>query len=191
MYILKGQHSRYLKEFGYDITRGNHFLRALESSDLDYLYDIENDEGIWEISNTNTPYSKYVLKEYLANSHRDIFEVKQLRLVICNAKDGSRLGLLDLFDFDPKNKRVGLGVIIKEERDRGKGYAREAITLCLQYAKLHLGLHQIFAHIVEDNIPSIHLFESLGFLKCGVKKDWLFVGGRYKTELVYQYIYEQ
>ena len=57
-------------------------LRALESSDLDFLYKLENDQSVWEISNTSTPYSKYVLKQYLENAHRDIFEVKQLRLVI-------------------------------------------------------------------------------------------------------------
>ena len=46
--------------------KGEHiYLRALEPSDLDFLYDIENDEKIWEISNTQTPYSKYLLKQYL------------------------------------------------------------------------------------------------------------------------------
>ena len=42
-------------------------LRALEHSDLDFLYKLENDESVWEVSNTSTPYSKYVLKQYLDN----------------------------------------------------------------------------------------------------------------------------
>jgi len=166
------------------------FLRALEPSDLDFLYAIENDESIWEISNTSTPYSRFVLKQYLANSHRDIYDVKQLRLVICSITDNATIGLIDLFDFDPKNKRVGLGVIIKEEINRGKGFAQEAIRLCLEYVKSHLALHQVFANIAEDNYPSIQLFEKVGFVMCGKKKDWLFLGGHYKTELLYQYIYE-
>ncbi|HAV55970.1 MAG TPA: GNAT family N-acetyltransferase, partial [Aequorivita sp.] len=42
--------------------KGEHiFLRALELSDLDFLYILENDESLWEVSNTTTPYSKYIL----------------------------------------------------------------------------------------------------------------------------------
>ncbi len=34
----------------------NIFLRALELSDLDFLYTLENTESLWEVSNTTTPY---------------------------------------------------------------------------------------------------------------------------------------
>ena len=64
----------------------NILLRALEQTDLDFLYELENDTSIWEVSNTIAPYSRYILKKYLENSHKDIFEVKQLRLVICNSQ---------------------------------------------------------------------------------------------------------
>ncbi|MCB0381914.1 MAG: GNAT family N-acetyltransferase, partial [Psychroserpens sp.] len=64
--------------------KGKHiYLRALEPEDLDFIYQIENDPSVWEISNTITPYSKFLIKQYLENAHKDIFEVKQLRLVIC------------------------------------------------------------------------------------------------------------
>lgn len=91
--------------------QGKHiYLRALEPGDLDFLYELENNTDIWEISGTTVPYSKHVLKQYLDNAHRDIFDVKQLRLCICKADQV--LGLIDLFDFDPHNKRAGVGLII-------------------------------------------------------------------------------
>ena len=43
-------------------------LRALEPEDLDFLYQLENDSSIWEVSNTTTPYSRFILKQYLDNS---------------------------------------------------------------------------------------------------------------------------
>ena len=44
--------------------KGEHiFLRALEPEDLEFIHDIENDESIWEISNTQTPYSRFLIKE--------------------------------------------------------------------------------------------------------------------------------
>ena len=47
----------------------NIHLRALEPEDLDFLYEIENNESIWEVSNTQTPYSKWVLKNYLLTTN--------------------------------------------------------------------------------------------------------------------------
>ena len=43
---------------------------------------------------------------------RDIYEVKQLRLVICVSENDKAIGFIDLFDFDPKNQRVGIGIVI-------------------------------------------------------------------------------
>ncbi|MDT0607248.1 GNAT family N-acetyltransferase [Croceitalea rosinachiae] len=165
---------------------GKHsYLRALEPSDLDFLYQLENNTDNWELSGTQTPYSKAVLKFYLENSHRDIYEVKQLRLCICN-KSHVQIGLIDLFDFDPKNKRAGLGIIINNEKDRNVGFGTEAIAICCDYAFSTLGLHQIYANILEDNGHSTKVFEKLGFLKVGVKKDWILTGSQFKNEVLYQ-----
>ena len=97
--------------------KGQHIhLRALEPEDLDFLYEIENNESIWEVSNTQTPYSKWVLKQYLENAQQDIFEAKQLRLVIVFSETNEKIGLIDLFEFDAKNSRAGIGIIISERR---------------------------------------------------------------------------
>ena len=165
----------------------NVYLRALEAEDLQFLYEVENNPEIWEISGTLTPYSKHVLKKYLEHAHRDIFEVKQLRLCICN-KENKRIGLIDLFDFDPKNKRAGVGIIISEEGERKKGAGREALTLLTKYAFSILGLHQVFANVAEDNEASIRLFENLGFQRAGLKKEWTRAGDSYKNEIMFQKI---
>ncbi|MEL4308777.1 GNAT family N-acetyltransferase [Joostella sp. CR20] len=166
------------------------YLRALEPEDLDFLYALENDEKVWEVSETLAPYSKFILKQYLANSHKDIFEVKQLRLAISNYEN-KLLGLIDLFDFDPKNKRAGVGIIVLESSNRNKGIGREALSLLLDYAFEHLDLHQLYANISENNSPSIHLFSSLGFEKVGIKKDWNYTSGKFYNELLYQKINNQ
>ncbi len=169
--------------------KGDHiYLRALEPEDLDFVYCIENDEQIWEISSTQTPYSRFLIKQYLENSHKDIYEVKQLRLVICSY-DHNPLGLIDLFDFNPTHNRAGVGILITEKGNRGKGYGTEALELVVNYGKTHLHLHQLYANISEDNAPSITLFENQGFCKVGVKKQWNLVKDIYKDEFLYQLIY--
>lgn len=168
--------------------KGEHiFLRALEPEDLEFIHEIENDESIWEISNTETPYSKYLIKQYIEESHKDIYQVKQLRLVISNYEN-KPLGMIDLFDFDFKNKRAGIGILIKDEKDRKNGIGNEALALLINYCFTHLNLHQLFCNISEENEASIKLFKKQGFCEVGLKKDWSLVNGAYKNEYLYQLI---
>jgi len=163
------------------------YLRALEPEDLDFVFEIENDENIWDLSNTITPFSKYVIKQYLENAHKDIFETKQLRLVISDKKDRP-LGLIDIYDFDFLNKRAGIGIIIKDAKNRNKGFGLEALRLLVKYSFEKLYLHQLYCNISEDNKASIKLFEKVGFVQVGLKKDWNVIKGEFKNEYLYQLI---
>lgn len=168
--------------------KGEHiYLRALESQDLDFLYQLENDTSVWEVSGTLAPYSKKVLQLYLDNAHRDIYEVKQLRLCICDMSN-NKIGLIDIFDFDPKHLRAGVGIVVISEKNRNKGVGEEALDLVINYTFSTLNLHQLYANIIETNMPSIRLFEKKGFEKVGVKKDWLLTNGEFKNEILYQKI---
>lgn len=164
------------------------YLRALEPEDLAFVHAIENDESIWEVSNTQTPYSRFLIRQYLENAHQDIYEAKQLRLAICYKGTEEAIGLIDLFDFDPKNNRAGVGVVLKNDADRGKGIGSEALQLIVKYAFQHLQLHQLYANIADDNEASLQLFTKFGFEKIGVKKQWNRVNNVYKDELLFQLI---
>jgi diamine N-acetyltransferase len=168
--------------------KGEHiYLRALEPEDLEFIHEIENNEDIWEISNTQTPYSKYLIKQYLENAHKDVFEVKQLRLVI-SSYTNEAIGMIDLFDFDFKNSRAGIGVLVKDSINRKKGFGKEALQLLINYSFKHLNLHQLYCNISEDNQASIKLFTSQGFNEIGLKKDWNFTNGNFINEYLFQLI---
>ncbi|SHK28008.1 diamine N-acetyltransferase [Maribacter aquivivus] len=163
------------------------YLRALEQKDLDFLYALENDTDVWEVSGTVTPYSKDVLQLYLDSAHRDIYDVKQLRLVICS-QEHQALGLIDVFDFEPNHNRAGIGIVILDKNQRNKGVGAEAITLLCNYLFEVLGLRQVYANILEENAPSLHLFKKLGFEEIGIKKDWVRFKDTYKNEILLQKI---
>ncbi|WP_242093251.1 GNAT family N-acetyltransferase [Aestuariivivens sediminicola] len=168
--------------------KGEHiFLRALEPEDLELIFSIENNETFWEISNTQTPYSRYIIKQYLDQAHKDIFEVKQLRLVISNY-DREAMGLIDIFDYDFKNARAGVGILIKDEKNRSRGYGKEALKILMNYCFSHLNLHQLYCNVSEDNEASLKLFASLGFRKVGLKRDWNRTEGYFKNEYMFQFI---
>ena len=162
-------------------------LRALEKEDLNFLYQIENNESFWQVSHTQTPFSKYMLKLYLENAHLDIYQAKQLSLIIEENSTNLQVGMIDLFDFNPKHKRAGIGILIHPDFQE-KGYAFEALSLLINYTFTHLDLHQLYANITDDNNKSISLFEKNNFVKTGIKKDWIFTNNNYKSEILYQLI---
>lgn len=86
-------------------------LRALEPEDLECLYQWENDMDLWEVSDTLTPFSLFTLKKYIETCHLDIYTTKQLRLMIERVDTNARIGLVDLYDFDPYHQRAGIGII--------------------------------------------------------------------------------
>jgi diamine N-acetyltransferase len=162
-------------------------LRAIEAEDVELLYKWENDEETWEVSHTLVPFSKYILALYIKNSDKDIYETKQLRLMI-DTREGNTVGAIDLFDFDPYHSRAGLGVLIHNEQDRNKGYASAALELIIDYCFGKLGFHQLYVNIEAGNEVSLSLFKKFGFEVCGTKKEWLLTDSGWRDEVLLQLI---
>ena len=164
-------------------------LRALEPEDLQFLFDTENDESFWEVSHTQAPFSKFLLKQYLENAHLDVFEAKQLRLIIQENTNEKPVGIIDLFDFNPQHKRAGIGILIHTEHQQN-GFASEALKLLIDYCFTHLNLHQLYANITSDNEKSISLFTKHQFKIIGIKNDWILSKNTFKDEILLQLIHE-
>jgi len=164
-------------------------LRPLEMEDLNLLYEWENNPLVWSVSNTVTPYSKHILQQYIETAGTDIYTSKQLRLVIEKTESKQAIGFIDLFDFDPYNSKVGVGILIAETKERNQGFASEALNLIIQYVEKHLGLKQLYCNITTDNAQSIKLFKKTGFIEFGIKKDWIRVEDTWLDEALYQLIF--
>ncbi|MCU0457878.1 MAG: GNAT family N-acetyltransferase [Bacteroidales bacterium] len=163
-------------------------LRAVEPEDLELLYRWENDEANWKLSNTLVPYSRYILKKYIAGSGKSIYETGQLRLMIEVLPDERTVGTIDLYDFDHFHNRAGVGILIADPADRKKGYASAALVCLIGYAFETIGLHQLWCNILENNAESLHLFTHHGFVICGARKEWVRMGTGYETEYNLQLI---
>ena len=162
-------------------------LRAIEPADIDILYKWEKDTSIWYLSNTIEPFSKFILEQYILSSNQDIYSKKQLRLMIDINESKKTIGSIDLFDFDPKNKRAGIGILINKN-ERGKGYASEALELLINYSFHTLDLHQLYCNISADNNVSLKLFHNFGFEIIGLKKQWNFINDKWMDEYMLQLI---
>lgn len=163
-------------------------LRALEPEDLELLYEWENNQSYWSVSNTITPFSRYNLKQYIENSHKNIFETGQLRLMIDHFDDKKSIGTIDIFDFDPFHKRAGIGILIADEFYRKKGFASMSLICVVKYCFETLKLHQLYCNIISNNVESIDLFVKQGFVQNGTKKDWIKTDDGYLDEFMFQLI---
>jgi len=164
-------------------------LRALEPEDLEILYKWENDTRLWEYGNTLFPYSKFVLRQYLENSSDDIYEAKQLRLIVEDKASMQAAGTIDLYDYDPFHNRAGIGILI-DDSFQNRSYATQSVLLMKSYVFKFLKLEQIYAFIPAANVPSLHLFRKCGFVEAGLLKKWNKMESGREDVFIYQLINE-
>ncbi len=162
-------------------------LRAVEPNDLPYLYQIENKESARQYGSSIMPNSKHIIKQFIKEAGKDIFETKQLRLVIEHNAECKAVGMIDLFEFSPIHKRAGVGIWI-DSPYRQQGLAGEALECLISYAFDTLLMHQLFCHISSDNLLSIKLFKKAGFKECGVLKEWRQTKNGFQDIIVFQRI---
>lgn len=160
-------------------------LRALEPSDLDNLYLLENDTALWTDSDTTAPYSRDTLKTYILTSSNDFFLDRQLRLVI--EVDGLCAGFVDLCNFSALHNRAEVCIALLPQF-RGKGHGEEALRQLCSYASRFLHLHQVYAKVRTDNNSSNHAFQKAGFRLTATLTDWIHCSdGRYSNANVWQF----
>ncbi|MBQ8423119.1 MAG: GNAT family N-acetyltransferase [Coprobacter sp.] len=163
-------------------------LRAPEPEDIPLVSLWENDSSQWGDGCALAPYSRYAIRNYIEESLRqDIYQSRQLRLMIVDNATGQSCGMIDLFDFEPLHRRASVGVYVAP-KCRGRGYAHEALRLLSDYAFGFLHMHQLCAQVAEGNTSSLRLFESCGFERCALLRDWILRDNRYEAVIALQKI---
>lgn len=171
------------------LLRGkNIHLRALEPNDVEPMYRWENDPAVWGVSGTVAPFSREILRAFIEQQQYDIWRTHQLRLVIARNDDATAVGAVDLFDFDPLNRRAGVGVLVADG-ERCRGYASEALGLLVEYARDVLMLNQLYCDIDTDNVVCRALFSGCQFEECGVRRRWRLAADGWRDVVMMQRLF--
>lgn len=123
-----------------------------------FLYDLYSDKklGATYFNNISRPHNEVQARRYVD----DILDWQEYKgyIIVCEGIMVGEVGYLS----DGSCSENPLNVIVKEEF-QGKGIAKEALKQIME-----LYPNKIFtATILSDNIASISLFKSLGFVKTG------------------------
>ena len=144
-------------------------LRKIEPKDLPFLYQWENDASAWADGANHNPLSQQDLRTYIESTTGDIYKDGQLRLII--EEEGVTMGCVDLFDFDPRNRRAEIGMYVAPEF-RGKGVGKEALRLIEEYTFGFLHLRVLYAVVATKNIACTTLYRNAGYTESSVLPGW-------------------
>ena len=103
----------------------------------------------------------------------------------------SAVGCVDLYNYDPLNRRCAVGIMVANEYRR-QGFALAMLkALEMQFSDVHgsTPLRQFYADIAVTNTASLALFKKAGYTECGHFKDWLLVKDKYVDSIRMQKIW--
>jgi RimJ/RimL family protein N-acetyltransferase len=98
--------------------------------------------------------------------------------------DGELVGGLNLNSIDERNGTFSIGIQI-DRGQRGKGYGTAAMRMLLRYAFEERRLHKFNVGVLEGNLASSRMMETLGCTKEGVRRQVVYSGGRYFDEILF------
>lgn len=159
------------------------YLRALEPADAQLLYDWENDLELW-CGGTTKPISLTDIKLFIEHSELDIYQSRELRLMIVETESGTTVGNIDLYDFDPFHLHGSIGIML-HKNFRGRGLATDAIGAFTKYLFEFYGIRALCATTAESNTDSAELFTRCNFKLTGRRPCWLRNRKNYEDELIF------
>jgi len=108
------------------------------------------------------------------------YEDSQVRYIFAiRTKDNDRIIGVAGFDEIIWSNRVSTVFIgIGNNKFTGKGLGKEAMSLLLDYAFNELNFYRIQLNVISYNENAIKLYESLGFVKEGTFRDFIYRDGK-------------
>lgn len=105
--------------------------------------------------------------------------------------DGTPVGTIGLLNIDRKNSKAEYYIAMGETSYKGKGVAKEASKLILQYAFEVLALNRVYLFTESENIAAQKLFERVGFVKEGLIRQDIMSHGKFVDRFAYGLLREE
>ncbi len=159
-------------------------LRKILPKDEDDMYEYSKDPEtskylLWEphtSRNFTRAHIRYLQKSYQNASFFD--------WALIEKESGKMIGTCGFTEIYEKEKRAEVGYVIAPSYQR-KGFAPEALEKVISYGFDTLGLTELCARFMEDNLASQKVLERLGFTDCTGRKETLVKRGKKQRILTY------
>jgi [ribosomal protein S5]-alanine N-acetyltransferase len=155
-------------------------LVALEETDLPLVARWINDERVNLYNGSRFPVSAADQRAWFETTRGDRSKQK----LVVRAKDGCQVGMVSLFHVDHRQQSAEVGIYIDPEHQR-RGYASEALRMAVRFAFAEMNVRKVYCGILEFNHASVQLFESVGFVPDGIRRQHVFACGAFVDLLHY------
>lgn len=152
-------------------------IRSLERDDLQFVHQLNNNPEIMSYW-FEEPYEAFVELQSLYDKH--IHDQSERRFVV--EKDDVKVGIVELVEIDYIHRNTEFQIII-DPAFQGKGYAKIATKLALDYAFRVLNMHKVYLIVDTTNKGAIHVYEKAGFVREAELIEEFFVEGTYHDAL--------
>lgn len=156
-------------------------LRPVRPSDAQAYLEMRRDPDV----------GRYLMRappESIADAEREISRILSQHTVfgwaLVRRDEDKLLGVIGLPRFDRYQKSTSIAFELRRD-EWGKGLMGEAANKVIAYAFDKLGVHRIQAEIDPKNSASIHLCETLGFVREGILRDSVYVNGAFADTAIY------
>ncbi len=154
-------------------------LRPLEKEDLRFVHHLDNNASIMRYW-FEEPYESFLELSDLYDKH--IHDKNERRFILQTTENKEPIGLVELVEIDYTHRRAEFQIIIAPS-NQGKGYARVATKLAMDYAFYTLNLYKLYLVVDEANEKAVHIYTKLGFTVEGVLRHEFFSAGAYRNAI--------
>ena len=152
-------------------------LRAWRSDDLPALTRLRNDVAL----------QAQLLARVRGNSSAQVQQWLQDRSaaagwvlwILADRHTDQALGFVQFTGMDGVDRRAELGICLLCEA-QGGGRGREALAAALPYLQSNWDLRKVSLKVRQDNAGAIRCYEHLGFERCGLLREDVFLEGRWQ-----------
>ncbi|MFW9907009.1 MAG: GNAT family N-acetyltransferase [Candidatus Thorarchaeota archaeon] len=154
-------------------------LRRLTSDDAEKMLQYWNLYELRQYLAAPLPSTKQDLIEYIDSVNNAFANRKGFTFGIEVKETGFLVGIINLVNISWLSRNGEIGVFaILDKKDRGKGYAQDAITVLLDFAFNVIDLHNVYLMVAGFNDRAINFYDKIGFKGNGRIREMAFRNGK-------------
>lgn len=153
------------------------YLRAFDKKDVPIRMKWMNNPDFRVYLNNPFPVSEASTENWLSKL---VSDPTRLDFMICTKDSGEPIGYTGYRDIDFINGRAESYVGIGNEEYHGKGLAKEALGVAIKYIFDRYHINSIYAKMRVENVASIGLYKSIGYVKDGTLRAHVYSHGAYR-----------
>lgn len=156
-------------------------LRPITAADAPAMFEALADEESNRLTGTQ---QSFTLDQVEAHCARVAAAEDRFDFAITTADDPMYLGEAVVMDIDPDNRSAVFRISLASESLFGRGLGSAATAMIIDFALGELDLHRLELEVYAFNDRARHMYESLGFVEEGVRRDALWQDGAFHDAVI-------